>query len=47
MYFGSYVVFQARVYLGLLMCGFVLYDIQLIVEKRRHDDKVALCMLDN
>lgn len=40
LYFRSYVIFQAHLYLGLLvMCGFVLYDIQLIIEKRRHGDK--------
>jgi len=34
--FGSVMLFQAQLYLGLLgMCGFVLYDTQLIIEKRR------------
>lgn len=38
--FGSYLIFQAYLYLGLLlMCGFVLYDTQLIIEKRRNGDK--------
>ena len=31
--------FQVRLYLGLaIMCGFVLYDTQLIVEKCRRGD---------
>lgn len=39
-FFGSQLLFQAYLYLGLaLMCGFVLYDTQLIIEKRRHGDK--------
>jgi len=39
-FFGSYLLFQAHLYLGLLlMCGFVLYDTQLIIEKRRHGNK--------
>ncbi|XP_066998057.1 probable Bax inhibitor 1 [Anabrus simplex] len=39
-FFGSTLVFQAYLYVGLaLMCGFVLYDTQLIIEKRRHGDK--------
>jgi FtsH-binding integral membrane protein len=38
--FGSYLIFQAHLYLGLLvMCGFVLYDTQLIIEKRRNGDR--------
>lgn len=37
---GSKLVFQVYLYLGLiLMCGFVLYDTQLIIEKRRNGDK--------
>lgn len=40
LFFGSYLLFQSYVYLGLLvMCGFVLYDTQLIVEKRRSGNK--------
>ena len=40
LFFGSYLIFQAHLYLGLLlMCGFVLYDTQLIIEKRRHGNK--------
>jgi len=32
----SHFLYQAHIYLGLLlMCGFVLYDTQLIIEKRR------------
>lgn len=39
-FFGSYLIFQLHLYLGLLlMCGFVLYDTQLIIEKRRHGNK--------
>lgn len=39
-FFGSQLLFQAYLYLGLaLMCGFVLYDTQLIIEKRRLGDK--------
>lgn len=39
-FFGSYLLYQVHLYLGLLlMCGFVLYDTQLIVEKRRNGDK--------
>jgi FtsH-binding integral membrane protein len=38
--FGSYLIFQVNLYLGLLvMCGFVLYDTQLIIEKRRNGDR--------
>jgi FtsH-binding integral membrane protein len=39
LFFGSYLIFQAELYLGLpLMCGFVLYDTELIIEKRRNGD---------
>lgn len=35
-FFRSRLVFEVELYLGLLiMCGFILYDTQLIVEKRR------------
>ncbi|KAG8295590.1 Bax inhibitor 1 [Homalodisca vitripennis] len=38
--FGSRLIFQVYLYIGLfLMCGFVLYDTQLIIEKRRQGDK--------
>lgn len=38
--FMSNMLFQVHLYLGLLlMCGFVVYDTQLIVEKRRLGDK--------
>uniref|UniRef100_A0A1B6KBM2 Bax inhibitor 1 n=1 Tax=Graphocephala atropunctata TaxID=36148 RepID=A0A1B6KBM2_9HEMI len=38
--FGSKLIFQIYLYVGLfLMCGFVLYDTQLIIEKRRMGDK--------
>ncbi|XP_023709240.1 probable Bax inhibitor 1 [Cryptotermes secundus] len=40
LFVGSYLIFQVHLYLGLLvMCGFVLYDTQLIIEKRRNGDK--------
>lgn len=39
-FFGSQLIFKAYLYLGLLiMCGFVLYDTQLIIEKRRAGDR--------
>lgn len=39
-FFGSVILYQANLYLGLLlMCGFVLYDTQLIIEKRRNGNK--------
>jgi len=39
-FFASRLLFQAHLYLGLAaMCGFVLYDTQLIVEKRRMGSK--------
>lgn len=47
-FFQSQLLFQLRLYLGLaVMCGFVLYDTQLIVEKRRRgdDDYIMHCML--
>lgn len=40
LFFGSSMLFQAQLYLGLIaMCGFVLYDTQLIIEKRRMGSK--------
>lgn len=40
MFFGSYLLFQSQLYLGLLaMCGFVLYDTQIIIEKFRMGNK--------
>uniref|UniRef100_UPI00358F73C0 bax inhibitor 1 isoform X1 n=1 Tax=Myxine glutinosa TaxID=7769 RepID=UPI00358F73C0 len=40
LFFQSVILFKIHVYLGLIvMCGFVLYDTQLIVEKCRHGDK--------
>lgn len=40
LFFGSSLLFQAHLYLGLvMMCGFVLYDTQLIIEKRRMGSK--------
>ncbi|XP_076251732.1 bax Inhibitor-1 isoform X2 [Rhynchophorus ferrugineus] len=39
-FFGSTLLFNAQVYLGLIaMCGFVLYDTQAIIEKRRQGNK--------
>lgn len=38
-FIGSRLIFDATLYIGLLvMCAFVLYDTQLIVEKRRRGD---------
>ncbi|TKS76574.1 putative Bax inhibitor 1 [Collichthys lucidus] len=40
MFFGSMMLFKAHMYLGLLiMCGFVLFDTQLIIEKAENGDK--------
>ncbi|KAK9710102.1 Inhibitor of apoptosis-promoting Bax1 [Popillia japonica] len=40
LFFGSNLLFQAHLYLGLItMCGFILYDTQLIIEKRRMGSK--------
>jgi len=39
LFFGSHFIFQLNLYVGLaIMCGFVLYDTQLIMEKRRNGD---------
>uniref|UniRef100_A0A8C7JXK1 Transmembrane BAX inhibitor motif containing 6 n=1 Tax=Oncorhynchus kisutch TaxID=8019 RepID=A0A8C7JXK1_ONCKI len=40
MFFGSAILFKAHMYLGLvIMCGFVLFDTQLIIEKAENGDK--------
>ncbi|XP_030631983.1 probable Bax inhibitor 1 [Chanos chanos] len=40
MFFGSITLFKAHMYLGLaIMCGFVLFDTQLIIEKAEMGDK--------
>ncbi|XP_063603967.1 probable Bax inhibitor 1 [Penaeus indicus] len=39
-FFGSRLLFQVNLYIGLaVMCGFIVYDTQLIVEKARRGDK--------
>ncbi|XP_064466013.1 probable Bax inhibitor 1 isoform X2 [Ornithodoros turicata] len=39
-FLGSLLLFELHLYLGIfLMCCFVLYDTQLIIEKRKHGDK--------
>ncbi|KAJ3583564.1 hypothetical protein NHX12_016876 [Muraenolepis orangiensis] len=40
MFLGSAMLFKAHTYLGLIiMCGFVLFDTQLIIEKAENGDK--------
>uniref|UniRef100_A0A8C8ELA5 Transmembrane BAX inhibitor motif containing 6 n=1 Tax=Oncorhynchus tshawytscha TaxID=74940 RepID=A0A8C8ELA5_ONCTS len=40
MCFGSAILFKAHMYMGLvIMCGFVLFDTQLIIEKAENGDK--------
>jgi len=39
-FMGSYLVFKIQIYIGLaVMCAFILYDTQMIMEKRRNGDK--------
>lgn len=39
-FMGSRFVFMAQIYIGLaVMCAFILYDTQMIMEKRRNGDK--------
>ncbi len=39
MFMRSAILYDINLYLGLIiMCGFILYDTQLIVEKRRRGD---------
>ncbi|MCL4127457.1 UNVERIFIED_CONTAM: hypothetical protein GTU68_001610 [Idotea baltica] len=39
-FFGSKLLFQANLYIGLaIMCGFVVFDTQNIIEKSRRGDK--------
>lgn len=39
-FFGALWVYQAQLYIGLIaMCGFVLFDTQIIIEKRRMGSK--------
>ncbi|XP_045620284.1 probable Bax inhibitor 1 [Procambarus clarkii] len=39
-FFGSRLLFQVHLYIGLaVMCGFIVYDTQHILEKVRHGDK--------
>lgn len=40
LFFGSYMLFQMHLYLGLILfCFFVLYDTQLIIEKRKRGER--------
>jgi len=39
LFIGSRLVFQAQLYIGLfLVCGFIMYDTSLIIEKRKRGD---------
>ncbi|XP_042903365.1 bax inhibitor 1 [Parasteatoda tepidariorum] len=39
-FMGSYILFKAQIYIGLLvMCAFIVYDTQVIMEKRRMGEK--------
>lgn len=39
-FMGSPLVFKIQIYVGLaVMCAFILYDTQIIMEKRRNGDR--------
>jgi len=47
-FFQSPLIFEAKLYIGLaVFCGYVLYDTQVIVEKRRvgDDDYIGHCLM--
>uniref|UniRef100_A0A6M2E8C2 Putative bax-mediated apoptosis inhibitor tegt/bi-1 n=1 Tax=Amblyomma tuberculatum TaxID=48802 RepID=A0A6M2E8C2_9ACAR len=40
LFLGSYFLFQANLYIGVaLFCGFVLYDTQIIIDKRKRGER--------
>ncbi|KAH6919984.1 hypothetical protein HPB50_029028 [Hyalomma asiaticum] len=40
LFMGSFFLFQTNLYLGVaLFCGFVLYDTQIIIEKRKRGER--------
>ncbi len=47
LFIGSKLLYDINLYVGLaIMCGFILYDTQLIVEKRRHGDDDYIWYVD-